>query len=115
MNEYKHYCEKCNYKTNIRHSLLQHFNSELHKTGQRGIKKKAVEIYQCNDCEYNTIKKSNYLTHKLNNHSSIEERKKEFKYYCDICDFGVFTESSYKKHIESKVHQKINKIKQENT
>ncbi len=99
MDNYKYVCEQCNYKTNIRHSLLQHNETELHKTGER--KKKPIKIkeeYKCDKCDYISTNKNNYITHKLNNHSSQEERKKQFKYYCEKCDFGVFTESSIKKH-----------------
>jgi hypothetical protein len=33
---------------------------------------------------------------------SIEERKKEFKYYCESCDFGHFTKGLFKLHMEAK-------------
>ena len=42
MNEYKFFCEQCNYGTNIRYSLIQHNETELHRTGQR--KKKPIKI-----------------------------------------------------------------------
>ena len=110
MNEYKFFCEQCNYGTNIRYSLIQHNETELHRTGQR--KKKLIKIkeeYKCTDCEYKSTNKNNYLTHKLNNHSTKEERKKEFKYYCEICDFGVFTESSLEKHKLTLRHIRLTK------
>ena len=31
--EFKYFCEKCNYGTDIRYSLIQHNNTTLHKTG----------------------------------------------------------------------------------
>jgi hypothetical protein len=31
-----------------------------------------------------------------------EERKKEFKYYCEECDFGNFSKGLFKLHMESK-------------
>ncbi len=43
--------------------------------------------------------------HKLNNHSSIEEKKKEFKYYCSHCDFGCFYENFMKNHNETIKHK----------
>jgi len=110
MNEYKFFCEQCNYGTNIRYSLIQHNETELHRTGQR--KKKPIKIkeeYKCAECEYKSTNKNNYLTHKLNNHSTKEERKKEFKYYCEVCDFGVFTESSLEKHNKSLRHIRLTK------
>ncbi len=36
---YKYYCEKCQYGTDIRYSLIQHNETELHKTGERGKNK----------------------------------------------------------------------------
>ena len=33
MNNYKYYCEKCNYGTDIRYSLIQHNETDLHKKG----------------------------------------------------------------------------------
>ena len=38
MNNYKYYCEKCNYGTDIKYSLIQHNETDLHKTGERGKK-----------------------------------------------------------------------------
>ena len=109
MSEYKHFCEKCNYGTNIRYSLLQHYDTELHKTGIR--KKKILknkEEYKCEKCNYNTTNKNNFLTHTLNTHSTKEQRKEKFKYYCECCDFGVFTETSFNKHQETIRHSRLN-------
>jgi hypothetical protein len=109
-NKYKFICDKCNYKTNLKSLILQHNETELHKTGERGKKPiKEKEIFKCSDCEFYSTNKNNYLTHKLNNHSTKEERKKQFKYYCDSCDFGVFTESSFEKHKNSLRHTRLNK------
>ena len=61
--------------------------------------------------KFETKNKNNCLTHKLNNHSTKEEREKEFTYYCKFCDFGVFTESSMNTHNESIRHKRLSKIK----
>jgi len=109
-NKYKYICEKCNYKTNLKSLILQHNETELHKTGERGKKQiKEKVIFKCSDCKFESTNKNNYLIHKLNNHSNKEERKKQFKYYCNNCDFGVFTESSFEKHKNSLRHSRINK------
>jgi hypothetical protein len=108
MDNYKYYCDKCEYGTNIKYSYECHLKTKLHLTGNRDRKKKELKKeYECKKCDYNTVNKNNYLTHKLNNHSSKEKRKEMFKYYCDKCDFGVFTESSYNKHFESKRHIRL--------
>jgi hypothetical protein len=110
MNNYKYYCEKCNYGSDIRYSLIQHNKTKLHKTGERGKKPvKEKEIFSCDKCDFSSTNKNNYLTHKLNNHSTKEERKQQFKYYCDNCDFGVFTESSLEIHKHSLRHNRLNK------
>jgi len=110
MNNYKYYCEKCKYGTNIKHSLIQHNETELHILGQR--KKKQIKnkiVFVCEKCDYTSSNKNNFLTHKLNNHSTKEERKNDFMYYCDMCDFGVFTESSFNKHIKTIKHKRKEK------
>ena len=53
MNNYKYYCEKCNYGTDIRYSLIQHNETDLHKTGERGKKPiKEKEIFSCDKCYF---------------------------------------------------------------
>ena len=60
MDKYKYFCEKCNYGTDIRYSLIQHEETELHKTGIR--KKKIIKekkYYQCTDCDYKSDNNNN--------------------------------------------------------
>ncbi len=40
--------------------------------------------------------------HKLNEHGTIEEREKEFKYYCKDCDFGTFSIDIIEKYKKTK-------------
>ena len=109
--QYKFVCEKCNYKTNINNLMKRHKTTILHKTGIRGKRKKTgkIKIYKCDKCSYKTINNNNYLTHVLNNHSTKKLRKEKFKYYCKRCDFGVFTESCFNKHLLSKSHNRRSK------
>lgn len=108
MEQYKYYCDKCQYGTNIKNSIERHNDSSYHKTGIKTRKEKENKVsYECKECKYITNNKSNYVLHKLNNHSTKEERKKEFKYYCELCDFGVFAETTFNIHTESKAHKKI--------
>ena len=82
-------------------------NTTLHKTGKRKTRSDKVgRVYNCEKCEYKSLNKYNYLTHQLNNHESKEKRKLEFKFYCEACDFGVFTKSSYDKHLKTKTHKR---------
>ena len=110
MNKYKYYCEKCNYGTDIKYSLIQHNETDLHKTGERGKKSiKEKEIFSCDKCDFSSTNKNNYLTHKLNNHSTKEERKQQFKYYCNVCDVGVFSKISFNNHTNTVRHKRFNK------
>ena len=45
------------------------------------------------------------LKHILNKHSTKEERKEKFKYYCECCDFGVFVKSMMDTHLNTNKHQ----------
>ena len=63
----------------------------------------------CKECEYKTKNKIMMNTHILNRHETLEKRQKEFKYYCNVCDFGTFFNIIIKKHNETDKH-KINLI-----
>jgi len=43
--------------------------------------------------------------HILNNHSSIEEKKNGFTYYCEICNIGYFIEHKIIAHLETTKHK----------
>lgn len=43
--------------------------------------------------------------HKLNKHSSQEEREKEFTHYCKLCNYGSFSLDSYNLHINTIKHK----------
>lgn len=108
MDQYKYYCEKCQYGANIKNYFDAHNKSTLHLTGKKKCKPKKEE-YKCEECDFTTNKTSNLLTHKLNNHSTAEERKEKYKYYCDLCDVGTFVESNYEKHKLSTKHILVSK------
>jgi hypothetical protein len=110
MEEYKYYCDKCQYGTNLKSSFEAHNKTILHITGKSG-KKKDKKIFACDDCDFTSTNENNLLTHKLNNHCTAEEKKAGFKYYCDSCDFGVFTESSFNIHCDTIKHKRqTNKV-----
>ena len=103
--QYKYSCDKCSYYTNTKLSFDRHVKSTLHITGQRKIRTdKLNKIFKCDKCNYETKNEYNNKTHYLNNHSTNEERKLQFTFYCEKCDFGCFTQSSYNIHIETKKH-----------
>jgi hypothetical protein len=67
---------------------------------------------KCYHCDYENINNINMKSHILRKHSSQECRQKEFKYYCEFCDFGTFNKYVYEKHSESDNHLRIQKLSQ---
>ena len=57
---------------------------------------------QCDKCDYETKNETTLLKHKLNNHSTKEERQNNFKYFCKYCDYWTFSIDSYNLHNETK-------------
>ena len=45
------------------------------------------------------------LKHILNKHSTKDERKEKFKYYCELCDFGTFSKDTMEVHNNSTKHK----------
>jgi hypothetical protein len=76
VSSYKFICEQCNYKCKYESEWLKHINTELHKTGKRKERIDKKEPLKCFNCEYETKNKTTILQHILNEHSTLEERKK---------------------------------------
>jgi hypothetical protein len=105
----KYICDKCNYKTNLKSSYDKHLLSMLHLTGKRKTRKdKKADVYKCKICNYASYSEYNYKTHVLNNHEPIDERKKQFTFYCENCNFGTFIKSCYDLHLETQKHKNKN-------
>ena len=103
----KFYCEKCNFGTDFKYTYNEHLQTILHQTGKRKVRCDKKEKLVCNKCTFfSGINRLNYLNHMLNNHSTLEERKNGFTFYCSCCDFGTFDQLVMIKHEESKKHQK---------
>ena len=98
-------CEKCNFNCNTKARWEAHINTELHKTGIRKKRSDYKEPLKCELCDYETKNKIGLLKHKLNNHKTLEERKKEFKFYCVYCDFGTFSKDTYNIHTNTEKHK----------
>lgn len=98
-------CAKCNYTTIRKSDYNKHCKSTKHITGERKerINKKN---YNCSICNYETINKNNYQQHMLNNHTTNEDRKAKFKYFCEPCNFGIQVESLYTKHCGTNKHNR---------
>ena len=78
--------------------------SSLKNSGKRKTRSDKVLEPKCKHCEYKTNNLTCMKVHCLTHHSNKEERKKEFKYYCDKCDFGTYAEILFTRHCETKKH-----------
>jgi len=101
---HKFICEKCDYKGNIKSQWKKHINTELHKTGKKKERSDKKDPLKCEKCEYTIKSIIGLKQHYLNWHSSLEEREKEFKYYCKLCNFGTFTQNLLETHNNTKKH-----------
>lgn len=105
-------CEKCNFVTTYSSSYKRHIENGTHRARiitkprkKQEVKEKVPQIFKCDKCEYTANRKENTENHYLKNHASEQERKKRFKYYCDLCNFGTKSNSDNAKHINS-IHHK---------
>jgi len=103
---FKYYCEKCNYKCNIISNWEKHISTILHITGKKKIRSDCKEINICKNCDFKTKNNIQFKEHNLNYHSNKEEREKEFKYYCKYCDYGTFAVSFIEKHNNTIKHKR---------
>jgi hypothetical protein len=106
---YRFSCEKCKFFTNSKTAFNNHCITGKHLTGERKVRCDKQSIDQCPQCDFKSKNITNMKSHILNNHKTKEDRKKEFKYYCEMCDFGSFIETSFDIHKKSKKHIQIEK------
>jgi hypothetical protein len=107
IDKYTFKCEKCNFGTHYKQAFDRHNLTGKHINGHITRISKIPSELSCTICNnYKTDNTFNLQIHKLNNHSSQSERKEKYKYYCEICDFGVFSEASINNHIKTKKHLK---------
>lgn len=104
MNEkkYKYFCENCDFHCREISKWNQHIETEKHKTGKRADYKGK---YKCEKCNYETINIIAYKQHKLNKHSTKEEKEKEYPHFCKLCNFGTFSEKTIENHNKSIKHK----------
>jgi len=103
--EPKYNCNLCNYTCLYQSHWKQHIESEKHKNqGKRKPRSDKILEPTCKSCNYTTNNLTCMKVHCLTQHLSKEDRKKEFKYYCETCDFGTYAEILYSRHCETKKH-----------
>ena len=98
MTEPKYKCDKCHFECAFQSAWNKHIATELHITGKRKKKSNCKGPFKCNLCAYVTKNATTFRSHTLNEHSQKEERKENFKYYCDVCDFGTFSKDIMNTH-----------------
>jgi hypothetical protein len=107
--KYKYLCEECNYYTNVKQAYDKHIATEKHLSG--GKIKRTDKKYpdKCENCDYEPTSFASYRQHKLIFHLTKEDRKNNFNFYCEKCDFGTFAELLYNNHIKSEKHNRMSK------
>ena len=105
-NKVKYNCDKCNFKCKFESQWKKHIDTELHKTGIKKIRSDTKEPYKCDKCLYETKNIIMFKQHKLTEHGTKEERKNDFKYYCESCDIGTFSKIVFENHNKSNKHIK---------
>jgi hypothetical protein len=108
--EYKYQCKKCNYNCNTESQWKKHISTEKHKTGKSKIRSDKIYPCKCEKCEHIASCSGNLKQHILNFHSTKEERKIGYKYYCECCDYGTQAKKFYENHEKSKKHIMLLKI-----
>ena len=98
------------YHTNFKSTWELHINTQYHITGKRKIRSDKVCQEKCTICDYKTKNNTVLRQHILTKHSTKEERKACFTYYCAHCDVGTFARSIFKNHNKSDKHKLIMEI-----
>jgi hypothetical protein len=106
-NEYKYKCENCQLYTNSKSTYDKHMISGKHMNGKRSIRSDKKLLDKCPNCDYTSSTNTGMRFHILNNHSTKKDRKDNFNFYCEYCDYGSFSEPMYKKHMETKKHKLV--------
>jgi hypothetical protein len=102
--ESKYKCQKCSFNCEYLSILNQHLESKKHNETKRKERNDKILEPKCNLCSYETNKTTNMKVHRLTKHSSKEDREKEFKFYCNKCDFGTFIKILFDRHLETLKH-----------
>ena len=82
----------------------EHLETKKHTGEKRKGRNDKVLVDKCGLCDYKPNKTTNLKLHYLNKHATKEERKQQFKFYCDKCDFGCFVEVLLNRHLETQKH-----------
>jgi hypothetical protein len=103
----KYVCNICKFSCKFESSWNKHILTDKHKNNGvyiRPKKNNIKSIKKCSVCDFIGAHNDALKIHYLSKHGTIEEKEKEFTYYCKICDFGSFYENTFKSHCETKKH-----------
>lgn len=103
--QFRYNCFKCNYHSNSNAAYKIHISTEKHLTGKKATRCDKKYPNKCFLCNHEPSSYNNYMQHTLIYHSTKEDRKKYFYYYCDKCDYGCFAIKSFNIHTDSKKHK----------
>lgn len=97
-------CDKCNISFDYKSKYETHLKSKKHTDQPR--KERIDKKYdpRCKFCDFTTSQPTNMQVHILTKHSTPDDRKTNFKFYCEKCDFGTMGEILYKRHLETNKH-----------
>lgn len=108
--QYVYSCDKCEFYTNAKSMWDKHIISGKHQNGIRAVRCDKKLPTKCPHCDFIPKTSITARQHLLNIHSTKEDRKKQFKYYCDNCDFGTFAEQIYNTHLKTEKHLHMQEI-----
>jgi hypothetical protein len=108
--KFKYNCEYCKYYTDYISLWNKHIETEKHIYGKRKQRSDTKDEHKCLKCSFHSKNFTNYRQHYLNYHGTREERERGFKYYCNICDYGTFSDAFYDKHLETYRHQRLERF-----
>ncbi len=105
--KYKYGCIKCDYFTNAQSAYEKHLITGKHKNGKNSTRCDKKYPEKCETCGYEPKNNKSYIEHKLLYHSTIEERKNYYKYFCEKCNYGTTSENLYNNHLETTKHYQM--------
>lgn len=102
--ETKYNCEMCQFRCNHLSLWNEHMACKKHTGEKRKERCDKILEEKCKFCDYKPTRTTNMKLHYLNKHAEKEERQKEFKFYCEKCDFGCFVHILLVRHLETQKH-----------
>jgi hypothetical protein len=99
------FCKLCNYSARCISDWYKHLSSKKHKRDGEKVSK------SCSICNITFTNHWLLKKHYLNNHATIDERKKQ-KYYCELCDVVFFAKLYCDTHFKGIKHNNRAKLKE---